>query len=375
MSDMPFGAPAASPPIPGMPAGAPAASPPMSGMMADSPAAEVATEDKCIMYQVTDEAPVDRCMERCTNNYLQWPECSNFFVGTPWPPSSYSSAASCPICQRQADQTEVLFATRFNTEFRIPEYTADAIVRAPDGLEDPRDDDSSLWNRVQLGLCSSTFHDHIRDSCDFPETYWWGVTKVSSRSCRIPSALYLAECGDCQGLDDDYDGCGTDADRGHLNPNAINNRDEASREATFSFINVAPQAPSFNRHVWESFEEKVRYKAEEVYRTAEAAGSGQRTLYVITGTKTDPGNEWLKGRVAFPDFFWKAVCYPGDESAGLRPFGVGFYGRNAEFTEVEDMVTLALPDFDSWLYDGGNDHIFQGSVCATDVDKWDIENE
>ncbi|CAH1272756.1 Hypp4930 [Branchiostoma lanceolatum] len=22
-----------------------------------------------------------------------------------------------------------------------------------------------------------------------------------------------------------------------------------------------------------------------------------------------------------------------------------------------------------------NDHIFQGSVCATDVDKWDIENE
>ncbi|XP_078687029.1 uncharacterized protein LOC144919451 [Branchiostoma floridae x Branchiostoma belcheri] len=341
---------------------------------------EVRAGEKCDMLKVTDEAPVEQCMQRCTNNYLSWQECTNFFVGTPWPPSSYSStnaAASCPICQTQDSRyTEVLFATRFNTELRIPEYTADAIIRAPHGLEDPRDDDGSLWNRVQLGLCSSTFHDHISKECDLPETWWWGVTKVSSRSCRLPSDMYLQECGDCQGLDDDYDGCGGYADRGHLNPNAINNRDEASREATFSFINVAPQDPSFNRHVWESFEEKVRYKAEEVYRNADAAGSGHKTLYVITGTKTGPGHEWLKGRVAFPEYFWKAVCYPGDESAGLRPFGVGFYGRNVDFTEVENMVSLALPDFDKWLYDGGNEHIFQGSVCATDhVDKWYIENE
>eukprot|EP00058_Branchiostoma_floridae_P003326 XP_002588814.1 hypothetical protein BRAFLDRAFT_89755 [Branchiostoma floridae] len=303
-------APPVKPPGPqgGLPPPPPPGTPPMP---ADLTPANVTTEDKCIMYKATDEAPVDRCMERCANNYQSWQECPNFFVGTPWPPSSY----------------------RFHTELRIPEYTADAIVRAPDGLKDPRDDDGTLWNRVQLGLCSSTFHDHIRDTCDFPETWWWGVTKVSSRSCRLSSSLYLEECGDCQGLDDNYDGCGTYADRGHLNPNAINNRDEASREATFSFINVAPQAPHFNRHVWESFEEKVRYKAEEVYRNAEAAGSGHVTLYVITGTKTGPGNEWLKGRVAFPDYFWKAVCYPGDESAGLRPFGVGFYGRNVNFIE------------------------------------------
>ncbi|KAI8491556.1 S-methylmethionine permease mmp1 [Branchiostoma belcheri] len=344
----------------------------------DVPAA-VRTGEKCDRFQVTDEAPVEQCMQRCIYNYLSWQECTTFFVGTPWPPSSYSStnaAASCPICQTQDSRyTEVLFATRFNTELRIPEYTADAIIRAPHGLEDPRDDDGSLWNRVQLGLCSSTFHDHISKECDLPETWWWGVTKVSSRSCRLPSDMYLQECGDCQGLDDDYDGCGGYADRGHLNPNAINNRDEASREATFSFINVAPQAASFNRHVWESFEEKVRYKAEEVYKNADAAGSGHKTLYVITGTKTGPGHEWLKGRVAFPEYFWKAVCYPGDESAGLRPFGVGFYGRNVDFTEVEDMVSLALPEFDSWLYDGGNEHIFQGSICTTDVDKWYIENE
>ncbi|XP_078603647.1 uncharacterized protein LOC144877572 isoform X2 [Branchiostoma floridae x Branchiostoma japonicum] len=373
-------APPVKPPGPegGLPPPPSLGSPLISDMPTDELPANVTTEDKCIMYKVTDEAPVDRCMERCRNNYQWWQECSNFFVGTPWPPSSYSSTspdASCPICQMQADRQEALFATRFHTELRIPEYTADAIVRAPHGLEDPRDDDGTLWNRVQLGLCSSTFHDHIRDTCDFPETWWWGVTKVSSRSCRLSSSLYLEECGDCQGLDDDYDGCGTYADRGHLNPNAINNRDEASREATFSFINVAPQAPSFNRHVWESFEEKVRYKAEEVYRNAEAAGSGHVTLYVITGTKTGPGNEWLKGRVAFPDYFWKAVCYPGDDSAGLRPFGVGFYGRNVNFIEVEDMVSLGLSEFDSWLYDGGEGHIFQGSVCATGVDKWDIENE
>eukprot|EP00058_Branchiostoma_floridae_P003327 XP_002588815.1 hypothetical protein BRAFLDRAFT_89754 [Branchiostoma floridae] len=43
--------------------------------------------------------------------------------------------------------------------------------------------------------------------------------------------------------------------------------------------------------------------------------------------------------------------------------------------QVGDMVSLGLSEFDSWLYDGGEGHIFQGSVCATGVEKWDIENE
>ncbi|CAH1272755.1 Hypp4929 [Branchiostoma lanceolatum] len=52
-----------------------------------------------------------------------------------------------------------------------------------------------------------------------------------------------------------------------------------------------------------------------------------------------------------------------------------FQGSVCATDYMEDMMALALPEFDSWLYDGGDDHIFQGSVCATDVVKWDIEYE
>ncbi|XP_078605758.1 uncharacterized protein LOC144878718 [Branchiostoma floridae x Branchiostoma japonicum] len=133
-------------------------------------------------------------------------------------------------------------------------------------------------------------------------------------------------------------------------------------------INVAPQDDDFNQCVWQPYECAVGRKADEVYKNAVKVGSNSKTLYVITGTKLGQQTTWMKGRVAIPGYFWKALCYPGDESAGLHPFGVGFYGPNIDCSK---MTSLPLDQFEAWLYDGADEHLFPGSVCAGPVDNWD----
>eukprot|EP00058_Branchiostoma_floridae_P010914 XP_002596402.1 hypothetical protein BRAFLDRAFT_76219 [Branchiostoma floridae] len=343
-----------------------------------------------------DVAPQHECSARCSRLSSS---CDSFFVGNSWPKSSFeSSDSTCRICQTLAGGREPVFATAFNTHYRIPEYTASAITRDPHAPEHPRPDDN-LWERVQLvyfilsvcfpyvffivyfiGLCGQKVHDTLYDRCDEVETRKWGVTrmsdiwKASGTRCRLsdPSFDDLKEshCGDCQGLDSDYSGCGTTFNRGHINPNSINNKDADVQDGTFSMINVAPQDDDFNQHAWQAYERAVGRKAEEVYKNAVKAGSNSRTLYVITGTKLGEQTTWMKGRVAIPGYFWKALCYPGDERAGLRPFGVGFYGPNIDDSEV---TSLPLDQFEAWLYDGADEHLFPGSVCAgpRPVDNWD----
>ncbi|XP_035683868.1 endonuclease G, mitochondrial-like isoform X2 [Branchiostoma floridae] len=323
-----------------------------------------------------DSAPVAECIERHSN--LQ-SDCDHFFVGDAWPSSGYmknDKDATLRICHTHAGDSKLLFATAYNAHYRIPEYTASAITRDPDLPEQDRPS-SSLWDRVQLGLCGKKVHDTIYVRCDEVETDSWGVTrmsdiwKVSGTRCRLsPSFDDLKEshCGDCQGLDSDYSGCGTTFNRGHINPNSINNKDADVQDGTFSMINAAPQDDDFNQHAWQAYERAVGRKAEEVYKNAVKAGSNSRTLYVITGTKLGEQTTWMKGRVAIPGYFWKALCYPGDERAGLRPFGVGFYGPNIDDSEV---TSLPLDQFEAWLYDGADEHLFPGSVCAGPVDNWD----
>ncbi|KAI8517780.1 hypothetical protein Bbelb_037970 [Branchiostoma belcheri] len=322
-----------------------------------------------------DPAPKHECSTRCSRLTSS---CDNFFIGDSWPKSSFqSSESTCRICHTLAGEKTPVFATAFNTHYRIPEYTASAITRDPNVPEQDRPS-SSLWDRVQLGLCGKEVHSAIRDKCKGLQTESWGVTrmsdiwKASETHCRLsdPSFddLQQSYCGDCQGLDSDYSGCGNTYNRGHINPNAINDKDADVQNGTFSMINVAPQDDDFNQCVWQPYECAVGRKADQVYQNAEKAGSNSKTLYIITGTKLGRQTTWMKGRVAIPGYFWKALCYPGDEKAGLRPFGVGFYGRNID---CSTMTSLSLDEFEAWLYDGADEHLFPGSVCAGPVDNWE----
>ncbi|XP_078603638.1 uncharacterized protein LOC144877567 [Branchiostoma floridae x Branchiostoma japonicum] len=178
--------------------------------------------------------------------------------------------------------------------------------------------------------------------------------------------MRMEQCGDCQALDEDLAGCGEIAERGHINPREINDNRQDAQKATYSMINMAPQAPKFNK-IWSQLEAEVTKKAEKINKN-----KNNKSLYVITGTKISNNDKWVKGRVLFPRFFWKAVCYPGDKNAKQKPFGVGVYGENKSTTTKENMKVLSLPEFDEWLYGKGKGkHIFQGSVCdKRDIDMW-----
>jgi len=114
--------------------------------------------------------------------------------------------------------------------------------------------------------------------------------------------------------------------RGHLTPNAdFGTQDK--RDATFFFINAAPQWQYFNGGSWKSLEKAITNYAQ--------AGTG-RILHVITGTDgilnggaLNGGKDWYLDwqsgdnmKIPVPKFFWKIV-YDGNS-------GAAFVGSNED---------------------------------------------
>ncbi|XP_066294819.1 endonuclease domain-containing 1 protein-like [Branchiostoma lanceolatum] len=332
---------------------------------AEDDLAESRSKAKCSLHDKPDigQVPITgTCSKRCSKMKH---DCGKFFVGEPWPPSSYGNSGSrsdsCQICQIQGN--EYRFATLYNTKYRIPEYTAAVIQREKGAKQSERPkDDYVLWKRVQLGLCSENFrekHPKCKPLCDVSMP--WGFYNT-----------LLRQCGACQALSGDLDGCSEKigVERGHLDPSQINNQDEATMNATFSMINMAPQANLFNGGPWNLLEGEIMLLAQEVFKNK------NKYLYIITGTKMSENkhDKWVKGRVLFPKYFWKAVCYTGKDGAGTGAFGMGVYGLNDNNTKKKDLESnmSSLPAFNKWLY-GANTkkHIFQGSVCAEDgIQVW-----
>ncbi|XP_066295769.1 uncharacterized protein [Branchiostoma lanceolatum] len=192
---------------------------------------------------LTQEVPEQECANLCS---YQNSNCRQFFAGSPWPASSYTTVGSrhsCPVCQTTAGEGTPLYAAVYNMHYRVPEYTASAITRDPDGETYDRPD-SDLWYRAQLGLCPTDLHEAIEDDCD-NDTATWGITGRDDL-CPLPSdvtdMLWRYDgCGKCQSLSGDYSGCGYYFNRGHLNPNSINNQQQDVQEGTFSLLNSAPQ--------------------------------------------------------------------------------------------------------------------------------------
>ena len=98
-------------------------------------------------------------------------------------------------------------------------------------------------------------------------------------------------------------------DRGHLNPNEVNNHDPDAQDATFTMTNVAPQYSRFNEFAWREYECLVREYIEN-YNT-------NQTHYALTGTLGEHG--WMEGengqRVKIPAYYWKTVCYKDEKSS------------------------------------------------------------
>lgn len=87
-------------------------------------------------------------------------------------------------------------------------------------------------------------------------------------------------------------------DRGHMAPSGDMPTPEA-QDQSFTLANIAPQAPSLNRGLWEQIEVAVRNLAER---------DGE--LYVVTGPIFDTHSDTLNGRVRVPIALFKAVYDP-----------------------------------------------------------------
>jgi endonuclease G len=94
-------------------------------------------------------------------------------------------------------------------------------------------------------------------------------------------------------------------DRGHMTPSGDMPDANAQRES-FSLANMAPQAPSLNRGLWEEIEETARDLAVD---------DGE--VYVVTGPIFAAGGAALNGRVAVPTGFYKAIYDPLRKQAGV----------------------------------------------------------
>ncbi len=104
-------------------------------------------------------------------------------------------------------------------------------------------------------------------------------------------------------------------DRGHLAPAGDFKFSQQMMSESFYMSNVSPQAPQFNRGIWEHLEEQVRSWANR-----------DRGLYVVTGPILKPGLPTIgrQNQVAVPEQYYKVLLYCNSPKIRM----IGFLLRN-----------------------------------------------
>ena len=118
------------------------------------------------------------------------------------------------------------------------------------------------------------------------------------------------------GTADNADYMGSGYDKGHLAPAGDMEWSATSVAESFYFSNMSPQAPSFNRGIWETLEEFVRNNA---------VTNG--AVYVITGPVLTAGLSVIgHNQVAVPQYYYKVIL---DYKDPVKK-GIGFILPNQE---------------------------------------------
>lgn len=113
-------------------------------------------------------------------------------------------------------------------------------------------------------------------------------------------------------------------DRGHLAPN-FDMPDAQSQAESFVLSNMVPQDPHSNRYLWSDIESAARAMA---IRDGEA--------YVVTGPAFyGPGRR--VGRVAVPDYLWKAIYLPKSQRAAAW-FAPNKAGRDYQIISIAELT-------------------------------------
>ncbi|XP_067303621.1 endonuclease domain-containing 1 protein-like [Pseudorasbora parva] len=214
-------------------------------------------------------------------------ECSQlgFFLNKDPPRFTPSLSSTKHICQCLWDddgQQMYLYATLYNTDWKIPVYSAYVFGSANTGRCDP-------W--------------YIEPQLD---------GGINANPCMAPRG-HNKDIGVKQAVNRDYKGSGYD--RGHLYPVQHTNN-HISMLATSTLTNAAPQNSSFNQGAWRVHEAAVitDLKKRDKHSCA----------YVVTGVVPDPNKKIPDNnpRVTVSKYYWRATCCVKN---GV-PTGQGYFG-------------------------------------------------
>ncbi|KAI2645547.1 Endonuclease domain-containing 1 protein [Labeo rohita] len=205
-------------------------------------------------------------------------KCKQFFLSNSPPQFTPALSSSAHICQCLWDNNDkpiYLYATLYNTAWRIPIYSA-YVLKSP-----------------HMGRCDAWFIEPQLDSINEPCMRAEGPNN-----------------GNKQAVNSDYEK--SNYDKGHLYPVQHTNN-HLSMLATSTLTNAAPQDLTFNRGQWSKHETAVIL---DLQSCDEA--------YVVTGVvpDTNKGIPTNNPRVTVSKYYWRATCC----KQGSTFIGKGYFG-------------------------------------------------
>jgi endonuclease G len=134
---------------------------------------------------------------------------------------------------------------------------------------------------------------HVADWVAYELTAEETVPVVQRSNHFIPDPLLKSGSAS----NEDYKG--SVYDRGHLAPSVDMCYSYQTMVESFYLSNITPQAPSFNRGIWEKLEQQVRQWAID-----------DKAVYVVTGTVLTRGLPTIGyDRITVPAYFYKVILY------------------------------------------------------------------
>ncbi|XP_056097094.1 uncharacterized protein LOC130076146 [Rhinichthys klamathensis goyatoka] len=230
-------------------------------------------------------------------------KCEEFFLNNAPPQFTPALPDTKEICQcvwDNNDEQKFLYATLYNTDWKIPIYSAYVFKSIPVDRCDP------WYIEPQL--------DGDAEPCMAPR----GHKNITN-----------------QAVNSNYKGANESGyDRGHLYP-VQHTHGRLSMLATSTLTNIAPQNASFNQHQWNKHEKAV---AKILKECTEA--------YVVTGVVPNT-NIKLNARVTVSKYYWRATCCLTKKGVYT---GQGYFGPDGEnkvklLPSIADLQTQLAKDY------------------------------
>ncbi|CAC5377927.1 unnamed protein product [Mytilus coruscus] len=203
------------------------------------------------------------------------------------------------ICQQY--KNKYFYATLYDTKNRIPVYSAGQIFPPAKHKDDHRLDDKFF---IEPELAQKGGGNMI---------------EVDNRLHNLDN-VHSAKFGQLQALDTDYKDSGYD--RGHLNAQIFNTKNDNSRYATNTLTNIAPQWGPFNQGTWNIMEnglvdtvrDKCNFPGAKSYVVIGVQPSKNKFItrttekIITTSRGKQKTKKEYENRVNVPDVYWTAIC-------------------------------------------------------------------